>query len=113
MTEFPILRDLGLILVAAAIFVLVARRLRAPTIVAYMLAGLVLGPMTGLVGSTESVDLIAHIGIALLLFLVGLELSLEKIRDVGRVALFAGLGQVVFTAAGGFLIALPLGFSIV
>jgi Kef-type K+ transport system membrane component KefB len=111
MTDLPVLRDLGLILVAGAIFVLLARQLHAPTIVAYILAGLALGPATGLLGASESLDLIGDAGIVLLLFLVGLELSLDKIRDVGRVALIAGLGQIVFTAAAGFLIALLLGFA--
>jgi Kef-type K+ transport system membrane component KefB len=111
MTDLPVLRDLGLILVAGAIFVLLARRFHAPTIVAYILAGLALGPATGLLGAAESVDLIADVGIVLLLFLVGLELSLDKIRDVGRVALVAGFGQVVFTTASGFGLALALGFD--
>ncbi|MGH7444182.1 MAG: cation:proton antiporter, partial [Longimicrobiales bacterium] len=72
---------------------------------------LVLGPLTGLISSTESVALIAEAGIALLLFLVGLELSLAKIRDVGRVAIAAGLGQVALTAVGGFGLATLLGFT--
>ncbi|MGH7443779.1 MAG: cation:proton antiporter, partial [Longimicrobiales bacterium] len=111
MTDFPVLRDLGLILVAGALFVLLARRINMPTIVAYIFAGLVLGPLTGLISSTESVALIAEAGIALLLFLVGLELSLAKIRDVGRVAIAAGLGQVALTAVGGFGLARLLGFT--
>jgi Kef-type K+ transport system membrane component KefB len=53
------------------------------------------------------------VGIVLLLFLVGLELSLEKVRDVGRVVLMAAGVQVVFTAAGGFSLSLVLGFSTV
>ncbi len=113
MMEFFALRDLGLILLAAAVCVLVARRFSMPTIVAYIVAGLVLGPLTGLLGATESVELIAEAGIALLLFLVGLELSFAKIRDVGRVAVVAGLGQVVFTAIGGFVLALALGFTVI
>jgi Kef-type K+ transport system membrane component KefB len=111
MTDFPVLRDLGLILVAGAAFALLARRFNTPTIVAYILAGLLLGPLTGLIGASTSIDLIAEAGIVLLLFLVGLELSLDKIRDVGRVAVIAGLGQVVFTAAGGWLLAMLLGFT--
>lgn len=111
MTEFPVLRDLGLILVGGAMFVLLARRFHAPTIVAYILAGLALGPATGLLGAAESIDLIGHVGIVLLLFLVGLELSLDKIRDVGRVALVAGFVQIVVTAATGFGLALLLGFD--
>ena len=59
------------------------------------------------------VEVVAEIGTALLLFLVGLELSLDKIRDVGRVALAAGLGQVVFTALGGIAIAWLLGFTLI
>ncbi len=111
MTDLAALRDFGLILVVGTLFLLLARRISMPSIVAYILAGLVLGPVSGLVGETESVSLIAEAGIALLLFLVGLELSFDKIRDVGRVALVAGLGQVVFTAVGGLAFSLLLGFG--
>jgi Kef-type K+ transport system membrane component KefB len=97
--------------IAAAVFVLVARAARVPSIVAYILAGLTLGPVTGLLEVTDAIEIISEVGIVLLLFLVGLELSLDKIRDVGRVAVIAGLGQVVFTAAGGFLLSMLLGFS--
>lgn len=90
---------------------LIGRRLSAPTIIAYIAAGLLLGPVTGLLVETESIELIAETGIVLLLFLVGLELSLDKIRDVGRVSIVAGLGQVAFTAAGGAVLCLLLGFS--
>lgn len=113
MTELPFLRDLGIIAVAGMVFVLLGRRLRIPTIISYSLAGLVLGPVIGVLAPTESIDLIAETGIVLLLFLVGLELSLEKIRNVGRVAIVAGLGQVLFTAAGGVAICLLLGFELV
>jgi Kef-type K+ transport system membrane component KefB len=106
-----LLRSLGFILVAAAVMVVLAGRLRVPSIVAYIVAGLLLGPVTGLLTVGDAIHLIAEVGIALLLFLVGLELSLPKIRDVGRVAVLAGLGQVVFTAAGGLGISLLLGFT--
>jgi Kef-type K+ transport system membrane component KefB len=112
MTDLPFLRDLGLIVVSALAFALAARLIRMPTIVAYILAGLGLGPLLGWIEITDSVQLISEVGIALLLFLVGLELSLDKIRDVGRVAVIAGLGQVVFTAAGGFGLSILLGFSV-
>ncbi len=109
--EAPIIAELGMILVGAAIVVLVARFGRVPSIVAYILAGLVLGPGLGLVTVTEGVEVISEVGIALLLFIVGLELSLDKIRDVGKVAVVAGLGQVAFTALGGFFLCLVLDFS--
>jgi len=109
--ELPIVRDLGLIVVVGAICLILGQRFRTPSIVAYIVAGLLLGPITGLISASEAVDLIAEVGIALLLFLVGLELSLDRIRDVGKVAVIAGLGQVVFTAAGGFGLAILLGFG--
>ena len=75
MLDERFLQSLGLILIAAAVFALIARRLGLPTIVAYIIAGLFLGPFTGLVGSSPALDLIAESGIILLLFLVGLELT--------------------------------------
>jgi Kef-type K+ transport system membrane component KefB len=113
MNDAPLIRDLGIILLASAAALLVARRLHVPSIIVYMFTGLLLGPATGVLGVASTVDLISHFGIALLLFIVGLELSLEKIRDVGRVAVIAGLGQVVFTAAGGVGLSVLLGFTLV
>ncbi len=106
-----LLGSLGLIVVTAAVFSFIGRAVRMPSIVVYILAGLALGPILGLIEVDDSLELIAEVGIALLLFLVGLELSLNKIRDVGKVAVVAGLGQVAFTAAGGFALCLLLDFS--
>ncbi|MFA9479633.1 cation:proton antiporter [Phycisphaerales bacterium AB-hyl4] len=109
-------------IVTAAALVLVARLVRMPSIVAYIFAGLVLGPMLGVLvfevhtpgdhDAPATMEVLTELGIALLLFLVGLELSLDKIRDVGKVAVLAGIGQVVFTAAGGFVLSLVLQFSV-
>jgi len=65
--------------------------------VAYLLAGLVLGPGLGIIPENEAIDVIAEAGIVLLLFLVGLELSVEKITKVGRVAVGAGLARMTLT----------------
>jgi Kef-type K+ transport system membrane component KefB len=111
--DFVLLRSLGYILVAAAVVMVLASRLRIPSIVAYLGAGLLLGPLTGLIVVGDDIHLISDVGIALLLFLVGLELSLDKIRDVGRVAVIAGLGQVILTAAGGLVLSLALGFGFI
>ena len=119
--------SLGVMIVAAAVLVLLFQRIHIPAIITYILVGLLLDPLlnwaaplvTGMGDSTgspaipDTVGVIGEIGIALLLFIVGLELTLEKIRDVGRVALFAGIGQVVFTAVGGFFISLLLGFDVI
>lgn len=117
MTDIPILQSLGYILFTAAAAVLLLRAVRVPTIVAYMGAGLLLGPVAGVLEVSESVELISEVGIALLLFLVGLELSLEKIRGVGRVAFAGGVIQMIVCGLAGWLVAtafgLPLGPALV
>jgi Kef-type K+ transport system membrane component KefB len=85
--------------------------LRQPLIVAFIAVGLLVGPAGfGWVQSRDQVDLLARIGIALLLFVVGLKLDLHVIRTMGPVALATGLGQVLFTSVTGYGIALALGF---
>jgi Kef-type K+ transport system membrane component KefB len=111
MSDLPILRDLGLVITAAAALLFLARPLRLPPILAYMLAGLALGPLAGLLTVSASVAIFSELGVALLLFVVGLELSLTTIRDVGRPAVIAGSVQVVLTTALGAGLGLLLGFS--
>lgn len=101
MPDALILQDLGIILISAAVFALLARPLRIPSIVAYILAGLLLGPVTGLLHVGEGVELASEVGIALLLFLVGLELSFAAIKDLGRVAVVGGSVQVGISAVAG------------
>ena len=97
--------------VAATVFALAARGVKLPAIVAYLLAGLVLGPVTEVVELSEGLRTISEAGIVLLLFLVGLELSFDKIRDLGKVALLAGVGQIALTAVGGFGLCVLLGYQ--
>ncbi len=118
MLDVSLIQTLGIVIVTSTVAVLAARLARIPAIVAYLFAGLLLGPVLAIlpgqhgVGEAE-IEIVAEIGIVLLLFLVGLELSLDKIRDVGKVALSAGIGQVVFTAAGGVAIAWLMGFDLI
>lgn len=109
--DYEVFRSLGLIVAAAAVCAALGRVLRLPTIVAYLGAGLVLGPALGWVEPSHALEVISELGIVLLLFLVGLELSFSKLRDVGFVAVAGGVGQLVFTAVGGFLICWVLGFQ--
>jgi Kef-type K+ transport system membrane component KefB/uncharacterized UPF0146 family protein len=98
-----------LMLVAAAAGALVIW-LRQPLIMGYILAGVVLGPsVLGWITIQDQVGLLAKMGIAILLFVVGLRLDLHLIRTVGPVALATGLGQVFFTSVIGYFLALPLG----
>jgi Kef-type K+ transport system membrane component KefB len=89
-----------------------AMLLRQPLIVAYLAAGVLVGPAAlGLVTAEDQVGLLAHVGVSVLLFLVGLKLDLRLIRTMGPVALATGMGQVAFTSVVGFFIAVALGFS--
>lgn len=106
------LENLGIIAVSAAILVAVGRAVRMPAIVVYLLCGILLGPVLGLVEMEEGLELVSETGIALLLFLVGLELSIGKVRDVGKVALIAGSAQVGLTALLGLGISAALGFGL-
>ncbi len=111
LTDTAFLQNLGLIIVTAALFSLAGRRVRVPSIVAFLLGGLVLGPITGLVSESEALNLLTESGIVLLLFLVGLELTVERIREVGKVAILAGSAQILITSLMGWGISFGLGFS--
>lgn len=107
-----VLLELGEIVVGAALVLAIARRLALPPLISYLVAGLLLGPLTGLLIVTESVDLLSHFGVALLLFLVGMEMSVERIREVGRTSLLVAGGQMAATMVGGTALAALLGFPV-
>ena len=98
------------ILVVCVASAVVAMLLRQPVLVGLLIAGAVLGPgVLGLVEITEPIELLAEIGIALLLFTVGLKLDVRIVSRLGPVALAVGLAQVALTAALGVVVLLPLG----
>ncbi len=102
------------ILAMAALLGAIGTFLRQPLIVAFLITGILVGPFgLSLIQGYEQIELLAKIGISILLFVVGLRLDLRLIRTTGPVALATGLGQVLFTSLFGFLIALWMGFSTV
>jgi Kef-type K+ transport system membrane component KefB len=102
----------AVVLAIAAVVAVLAHRARQPLIVGFIAVGVVVGPsFLGLVSEAEPIELFADIGIAILLFLVGLRLDIALVRSTGKVALMTGLGQVFFTSVVGFLLALVLGMS--
>src|SRR3712207_9311806 len=92
--------DLALILVAAFLGGLVARRLGLPLILGYILAGILIGPNTGgpTVGDVHDIELLAEVGVALLLFSIGLHFPIEELAPVRRVALVGTPIQMALTA---------------
>ncbi|MEX1256316.1 MAG: cation:proton antiporter [Gemmatimonadota bacterium] len=109
MIDTILLRDLGFLVLGATTLALLARPFGLPSIIAYIIAGLLIGPGFHLVTLSPAMDLIAEVGIILLLFLVGLEISLNKVREVGRLAITAGVVQIVLTGAIIAGLALALG----
>lgn len=104
--------ELTALLALAAVAGLIGLLLRQPMIVSFIAVGVLAGPSAlNIVQSHDKIELLAELGIALLLFLVGLKLDLKLIRSVGPVALATGLGQVLFTAIFGFVIGLLLGLD--
>ena len=113
MSFFPdILTEMAVLLLLTAGVGALAVRLRQPLIVAFIAVGILVGPsVLGWVSANDQIDLLAKLGITLLLFVVGLKLDLHIIRTMGPVALATGLGQVVFTSVIGYLIALAFGMT--
>ena len=104
--------EIAALLVLAAGVGFIGLMLRQPLIVSFIAVGIIAGPSAlDIAQSDAQIDLLAELGIALLLFLVGLKLDLNLVRTLGPVALMTGLGQVAFTTIFGFLIALGLGFD--
>ena len=105
--------DIALILVAALLGGLVARRLGLPLVLGYILAGVAVGPNTGgpTVSSVHDIELLAEIGVALLLFTIGLHFSLDELAPVRRVALFGTAAQMALTIAFGYGLGRLLGFG--
>lgn len=104
--------EMAVLLLMAAVIGAICVRLRQPLIVAFIAVGILVGPsVLGWVSANDQVDLLAKLGIALLLFVVGLKLDMHVIRTMGPVALATGMGQVIFTSVIGYLIAIALGMS--
>ncbi|MBI4592513.1 cation:proton antiporter [Candidatus Uhrbacteria bacterium] len=105
--------EIGIVLVIAAVLSMVVYRLRQPLIIAYILTGIIAGPsLLALTNSHEVFEAMSQIGVAFLLFTVGLGLNWKNVKDVGGIALATGVGQVLFTSVCGFLIGLLLGFDV-
>ena len=104
--------EIAALLVLAAGAGFVGLMLRQPLIVSFIAVGIIAGPsVLNIAQSDAQIDLMAELGSAVLLFLVGLKLDFNLVRTLGPVALVTGLGQVAFTTVFGFMIALALGLD--
>lgn len=109
-----IFTEITLLICLAAAVALIMRALKQPLIIGHIFTGLIVGPsVLGWVHSPETVSLMGEFGIALLLFIVGLGLNPKIIREVGKVSLLTGVGQVMFTVFFALILTRSLGYSTV
>ncbi len=112
--DTTLLTDIGLIIIVAALFAGLVKLFRQPLILGYVVGGIIIGPaVLGLVQNKDLISTLSELGIAFLLFIIGLELDLKKLKEVGKSAIFVGFLQVLFTTIAGFTVAYLLGFGII
>lgn len=102
--------EIALIIGIATLVGLIMQKLKQPLLIGYIFTGIVVAVLN-ILTDVNTIKLFSEIGIALLLFVVGLHLNPKIIKEVGKVSLITGLGQVIFTSVIGFLISKLLGFS--
>jgi Kef-type K+ transport system membrane component KefB len=107
-----LLNNIGLCVIVAAVLAFVANKLKQPALLAYLLAGVLIGPEIGfrLITDPEIIEVISEIGLVLLLFIIGLEMDLKKLRASGKPVIVTGLTQFLICAALGIPFFLLLGF---
>ena len=110
-----VVMDLAIIMFVAAIIIAIAYKLKQPMVIGYIIAGMIIGPHTppfALVSSIETVNLLAELGIIMLLFVVGTEFPIAKLRSVGRKALVIALSEAFGTFAAGYFVGQAMGLAL-
>lgn len=104
--------EIGTILFIATIISIIMKLFKQPLVVGYILSGILVGPyVLKILNSNEQIELFSKIGITILLFIVGLSLRPDTIKETGKVSLITGLGQIIFTSVIGFGVMILLGFD--
>ncbi|MCL5666674.1 MAG: cation:proton antiporter, partial [Patescibacteria group bacterium] len=104
--------ELTIILITAGTAAVLVSFFKQPSIIAYIITGLIVGPLGYYhLHQKEVFDALGQIGITLLLFMVGLELDITQLKKIGKTALYTGIGQVLFTTTIGYFILRGLHFS--
>lgn len=112
MGHIPILGELAIIAVIGVLVTVVLSRLRLPTVAGLLAAGALMGPFGGgLVTSVHDIEMLAEVGVVLLLFTIGLEFSLDRLRDIFRQVALGGVLQVGLTFGATVGVALAFGLS--
>lgn len=102
--------DVGIIVIISTLLAYAARFLKQPLIPAYVIAGILLGPYFGFVTNLDVISNLSEIGIAFLLFIIGMEIDIRKLKDVGLVASLGGSIQIIAVFALAFMVSSLMGF---
>jgi Kef-type K+ transport system membrane component KefB len=104
--------ELSIVIGITVLIAGIMKLLKQPLIIGYIVTGIIVGPrILNIISSKQTMSILSDIGIALLLFIVGLSLNPKIVREVGKVSSITGVGQVIFTSTIGFLICKLLGFT--
>lgn len=109
-----VLFSISIVIAIAAILTVLGRIIKQPPIISYLFAGILISPLFFNLLSSNSSDMIqtlAHIGVAFLLFIVGLSLDLKVLKEIGFVSTFSGIAEIILSGGIGIIIAVGLGFS--
>ncbi len=107
-----LIASIGYSILAATVLAFISHYAKQPLLLAYIAAGVVIGPEMGLnlVSSKEDISVISEIGLILLLFMIGLEIDIKKLKESGKVLIMTGLLQFIICVALGFGFFAMLGF---
>ncbi len=115
MEQLPgLIKDLALILMAAAVVTVLFRRIKQPLILGYIIAGFLVGPylsLTPTVADKENIETLAHMGVIFLLFSLGLEFSFKKLVRVGGAASITAFVEMIFILLAGYYFGRWMGWS--
>src|ERR671922_3034049 len=109
-----IVQDFAVIMIIAAIMLIITYKLKQPMVIGYIVAGMIIGPYTPpftLIHNIETVNVFAELGIIMLLFVIGTEFPIAKLRSVGRISIILALSESIGTLLIVFFVAQTIGFS--
>jgi CPA2 family monovalent cation:H+ antiporter-2 len=111
----PVLQDFTIIMITASIMAMVSYKLKQPMVIGYIIAGMIIGPFTppfSLIRNFDILNLFAEIGVILLLFVVGMEFPIAKLRKIGKRALVIAMSEALGTFTIGYLVCQALNYSL-
>ncbi len=112
MVEFFL--ELSAVIISAVVLGMIFRKFRQPTILAFLVTGILLGnAFFNVINFHDVMQIFSDLGIAFLLFLVGINLDPKVLRDIGKTSIITGIGQITFTFIIGAVVATVLGFTFI